>query len=59
MTTGLSPLITDYDLYLFGEGNHTRIYDRLGAHLIMGHGAGHGATDRHDDPVAHGEHGQR
>jgi 1,4-alpha-glucan branching enzyme len=34
MTTGVSPLITDYDLYLFGEGNHTRIYDRLGAHLI-------------------------
>jgi 1,4-alpha-glucan branching enzyme len=27
-------LITDYDLYLFGEGNHTRIYDKLGAHLI-------------------------
>ena len=32
VTTGASPLITDYDLYLFGEGNHTRIYDRLGAH---------------------------
>ena len=25
-------LLTDYDLYLFGEGNHTRIYDKLGAH---------------------------
>ncbi|HEY7499569.1 MAG TPA: 1,4-alpha-glucan branching protein GlgB [Vicinamibacterales bacterium] len=25
-------IISDYDLYLFGEGNHTRIYDRLGAH---------------------------
>jgi 1,4-alpha-glucan branching enzyme len=25
-------LIGDYDLYLFGEGNHTRIYDKLGAH---------------------------
>ncbi len=24
--------ISDYDLYLFGEGNHTRIYDKLGAH---------------------------
>ncbi len=22
----------DYDLYLFGEGNHTRIYDKFGAH---------------------------
>jgi 1,4-alpha-glucan branching enzyme len=25
-------VIGDYDVYLFGEGNHTRIYDRLGAH---------------------------
>src|SRR5688572_17338118 len=27
-------VISDYDLYLFGEGNHTRIYDRLGAHPL-------------------------
>ena len=25
-------IIGDFDLYLFGEGNHTRIYDKLGAH---------------------------
>jgi 1,4-alpha-glucan branching enzyme len=25
-------VIGDYDLYLFGEGRHTRIYDKLGAH---------------------------
>jgi 1,4-alpha-glucan branching enzyme len=25
-------LLTDLDLYLFGEGNHTRIYEKLGAH---------------------------
>ena len=25
-------VIGDYDLYLFGEGNHTRIYDKFGAH---------------------------
>ncbi len=25
-------LLSDLDLYLFGEGNHTRIYDKLGAH---------------------------
>ena len=25
-------VIGDYDLYLLGEGNHTRIYDKLGAH---------------------------
>jgi 1,4-alpha-glucan branching enzyme len=25
-------IISDYDLYLFGEGSHTRIYDKLGAH---------------------------
>jgi 1,4-alpha-glucan branching enzyme len=27
-------IISDFDLYLFGEGKHTRIYDRLGAHVI-------------------------
>ncbi|HXW04982.1 MAG TPA: 1,4-alpha-glucan branching protein GlgB [Vicinamibacterales bacterium] len=27
-------VISDFDLYLFGEGNHTRIYDRLGAHAM-------------------------
>ena len=27
-------LITDYDLYLFGEGNHTHAYDKLGAHPL-------------------------
>jgi 1,4-alpha-glucan branching enzyme len=27
-------VITDFDLYLFGEGKHTRIYDKLGAHPI-------------------------
>ena len=26
------PMLTDYDLYLFGEGRHFRIYERLGAH---------------------------
>jgi 1,4-alpha-glucan branching enzyme len=26
--------ITDFDLYLFGEGTHQHIYDKLGAHLI-------------------------
>jgi 1,4-alpha-glucan branching enzyme len=25
-------VIGDFDLYLFGEGNHTRIYEKLGAH---------------------------
>jgi 1,4-alpha-glucan branching enzyme len=28
------PVLSDYDLYLFGEGTHTRIYDKLGAHLV-------------------------
>jgi 1,4-alpha-glucan branching enzyme len=27
-------VLSDYDLYLFGEGKHTRIYDRLGAHVL-------------------------
>ncbi|MFQ5409442.1 MAG: 1,4-alpha-glucan branching protein GlgB [Anaerolineales bacterium] len=29
------PVLTDFDLHLFGEGNHTRLYDKLGAHLIV------------------------
>lgn len=28
-----SPLLTDDDFYLFAEGNHHRIYEKLGAHL--------------------------
>jgi 1,4-alpha-glucan branching enzyme len=28
-----SPWLTDYDIHLFGEGNHHRIYEKLGAHL--------------------------
>lgn len=27
------PLLTDFDLYLLGEGNHHRLYERLGAHF--------------------------
>ncbi len=26
-------IITEYDVYLFSQGKHTRIYDKLGAHL--------------------------
>ena len=34
-------VLSDYDLYLFGEGNHTRIYDKLGAHpMTIGGAAG-------------------
>ena len=32
-------VLSDYDLYLFGEGKHTRIYDKLGAHPMMIGGA--------------------
>jgi 1,4-alpha-glucan branching enzyme len=28
-----APFLTDYDLYLLGEGNHYRIYEKLGAHV--------------------------
>jgi len=31
---GPSPVLTDDDLYLFGEGNHFRLYEKMGAHLI-------------------------
>ena len=27
-----TPFITDYDVHLFAEGNHYRIYEKLGAH---------------------------
>ncbi len=26
------PVLSDYDLYLLGEGNHLKMYDKLGAH---------------------------
>jgi 1,4-alpha-glucan branching enzyme len=29
-----TPFLTDYDLHLLGEGNHYRIYDKLGAHFM-------------------------
>ncbi len=29
-----SSQLTDLDIYLFGEGNHHRIYEKLGAHLL-------------------------
>ena len=28
------PVLSDYDLYLLGEGNHLELYDKLGAHPI-------------------------
>jgi 1,4-alpha-glucan branching enzyme len=28
-----SPLLTDFDIHLFGEGNHHRLYEKLGAHI--------------------------
>lgn len=31
-------LLTDFDLYLFGEGKHHRIYDKLGAHRVEADG---------------------
>jgi 1,4-alpha-glucan branching enzyme len=36
------PVLTEYDLHLFNEGNHFRIYEKLGAHL-MEHEGVHGA----------------
>ena len=31
-------LLSDYDVHLFREGNHLRIYDKLGAHLMTVNG---------------------
>jgi hypothetical protein len=33
MTATITPFLTDYDLYLLGEGNHYRIYEKLWAHV--------------------------
>lgn len=33
-----SPQFTDYDRFLFGQGNHHQIYRKLGAHLIESEG---------------------
>jgi len=27
-------LLTDHDIYLFKEGNHFRLYEKMGAHII-------------------------
>src|SRR6059058_2428453 len=27
-------LLTDFDLYLFNEGTHVRVYEKLGAHVV-------------------------
>src|SRR5919201_5020302 len=29
-------LLTDHDIYLFKQGNHFRLYEKLGAHLTEG-----------------------
>ena len=29
-----SPLLTDFDIYLFNEGNHHAIYEKMGAHPV-------------------------
>ncbi len=31
-------LITDHDIYLFKQGTHLRLYEKLGAHVIDNHG---------------------
>jgi 1,4-alpha-glucan branching enzyme len=31
-------LLTDFDLYLFNEGTHVRVYDKLGAHVVSADG---------------------
>ena len=30
-----TPFITDHDTYLFKEGSHVRLYEKLGAHLMV------------------------
>jgi 1,4-alpha-glucan branching enzyme len=33
-----SPVLTDFDLHLFSEGTHLRLYEKYGAHLIQHEG---------------------
>lgn len=33
-----SPILSDFDLYLFGEGNHHKLYEKLGAHRTTKNG---------------------
>lgn len=35
---GFLPTLSDYDLYLFNEGNDHRVYDKLGAHIRQSEG---------------------
>lgn len=37
------PVLTEYDLFLIGEGNHHKVYEKLGAHSIT-HGGAKGVT---------------
>jgi 1,4-alpha-glucan branching enzyme len=39
MLAPIAPSLTEYDLYLLGEGNHHCIYEKLGAHLSERDGA--------------------
>ncbi|SNY05745.1 1,4-alpha-glucan branching enzyme [Orenia metallireducens] len=32
------PYLSDYDLYLFSEGNHHRVYEKMGAHIVTHQG---------------------
>src|SRR3974390_3414037 len=34
LTTAGPQLLTENDLYLFNEGSHSRLYDKVGAHLM-------------------------
>ncbi len=32
------PVLSDYDMFLYGQGNHYKIYEKLGAHIITHQG---------------------
>jgi 1,4-alpha-glucan branching enzyme len=38
MSVTMTPFLTDYDLHLWNEGKHYRIYEKLGAHLTKQEG---------------------
>ena len=50
VVTGFS-LLTDHDIYLFKEGTHFRLYDKLGAHMVTVDGHVVGGVVYDEQPV--------
>jgi len=45
MVTETVSLLTDQDLYLFNEGSHFHLYEKLGARVVVPHSATGGSAE--------------